>query len=395
MRVLYVAGPGNVIQTYKHWVQGEDDPSQVAITYSGQFYDVCSELNLEGYIISSYPESNQIKDNNLKIEHRPVPFMKSRSGILYHLGQIWYGINLIRSALHFQADFVIVVTGSTHLFLLLPLAKLGIKITPLLQCVLYKKNGYISNFNRFLLKLNGYFMAKGCYKIFSLSKDITDQVYEITGNSPKEIIEYLPIYRREEFSEIEPINHRSSPFQILFAGRIEINKGVFELLEIAKSLIKEGRTNFVFNFCGNGSQLETLRSLVKTEMLSDYVLCWGHCNKNKMKEMFNKCHIVVVPTTTDFIEGFNKVVVEGVLSMRPVITSSICPAINYVREAVIEVSPNDRKGYKEAILSLATDQKLYESKQQACLNLREKFYNYSNGWGEALKSVLPPIKSEE
>ena len=44
LRILYAAGPGDVIGTYRHWKEGRDDPSQIAITYSGQFYSLCKEL---------------------------------------------------------------------------------------------------------------------------------------------------------------------------------------------------------------------------------------------------------------------------------------------------------------------------------------------------------------
>ena len=391
MKILYAAGPGNVIQTYHYWLEGEDDPTQLAITYSGQFYSVCTELNLEGYLISSYPETQKTEDKKFRIEHRPIPFCKSKMGILYHLGQFWYGINLIISALRFQADVVIIVTGSTHLFLLFPLTKLGIRVTPLLQCVLWRKNQPISQFNRLLLRLNGYFLAKECYCAFSLSKDITNQVKEITNGKPPTIIEYLPIYRRQRFADLKTIDPNQTPFQILFAGRIEKNKGVFDLLEIAHSFLAEGQRKFVFNICGDGSQLITLQNLVKEKGLGSSFLCWGHCNHAQMRTMFNRSHIVVVPTTTNFVEGFNKVVVEGILSMRPVITSSVCPAINYVREGIIEVPPDDRNAYKKAILQLATDQELYKEKQQACLHLKEKFYDSSNGWGASLKGVLQEI----
>ena len=40
LRIVYAAGPGDVVGTYRHWKEGRDDPSQVAITYSGQFYDL-------------------------------------------------------------------------------------------------------------------------------------------------------------------------------------------------------------------------------------------------------------------------------------------------------------------------------------------------------------------
>jgi len=44
---------GNVIETYKHWVNGRDDPSQVSITYSAQFYEVCASWVKVGIISSS------------------------------------------------------------------------------------------------------------------------------------------------------------------------------------------------------------------------------------------------------------------------------------------------------------------------------------------------------
>ena len=54
LRILYAAGPGDVIGTYNHWINRQDDPSQVSVTYSGQFYEVCCALDAEGYVISSY-----------------------------------------------------------------------------------------------------------------------------------------------------------------------------------------------------------------------------------------------------------------------------------------------------------------------------------------------------
>lgn len=39
IKILYAAGPGDIVQTYKYWLNGVDDPSQVALTYSKQFYE--------------------------------------------------------------------------------------------------------------------------------------------------------------------------------------------------------------------------------------------------------------------------------------------------------------------------------------------------------------------
>jgi glycosyltransferase involved in cell wall biosynthesis len=107
-----------------------------------------------------------------------------------------------------------------------------------------------------------------------------------------------------------------------------------------------------------------------------------------MKEELRMAHVLIVPTTTDFIEGFNQVVVEGVLAGRPVITSSICPALSYVRDAVVEVAPDDVQGYGDAIVRLREDRGLYEEKRLACLAYQPQFYDLKQSWAAALESVL-------
>ncbi len=82
--------------------------------------------------------------------------------------------------------------------------------------------------------------------------------------------------------------------------------------------------------------LADLRAAVKEADLADVFRCHGHCNKPIMRQMYANSHVVIVPTTGDFIEGFNQVIAEAILSGRPVITSAVCPAIAYVREACIE-----------------------------------------------------------
>lgn len=385
---MYIAGPGNIIETFNYWKKGEDDPSQVAITYSGQFYDVCSTLNAEAYIISSFSEKQYLKDSHFKLENRPIPLSK-QSGVLYHLGQIIYGVGLVISALQFRPDFI-VVFNSEYSFILSILSKFGIKIIPTLHCALWSQNS-LSKIQKLLVKMNKRFLSNDCLAILSISKNINEQVKKNTNNQQKFIINFLPTYRRNEFKNVKKSNHNLSvsKFQVLFAGRIEKDKGIFILLEIAKRFKMEGINDIVFNLCGTGSQVEFLCQTAKEyEIDKNLFIYHGHCNKTEMQQLLNSSHIVIVPTTSDFAEGFNKVVVEGVLAHRPIITSSVCPALNYVKEAVVEVAPNDIKAYGDAILKLRGDSLFYEQKKQSCEKLGEKFYDYSQSWGTALKSII-------
>src|SRR5438445_12453728 len=94
LRILYAAGPGNVVGTYRHWKEGRDDPSQVSVTYSGQFYDLCRDLGAEGYVIASCPTAGRLRDGRFHLEHRPIPW-EDGPGALYHLGQVWYAFRLM------------------------------------------------------------------------------------------------------------------------------------------------------------------------------------------------------------------------------------------------------------------------------------------------------------
>ncbi|WP_088243481.1 glycosyltransferase family 4 protein [Calothrix rhizosoleniae] len=391
LRILYAAGPGNVIGTYQHWIQGQEDPSQVSLTYSGQFYDVCRDLDAQAYVISSCRDKKILHEGQFIIEHRPVPLPKA-SGILYYLNNIWYGLGLIISAFRFRANVAVVADGTTQWFILSVLPFLGVKVIPSLHCVLWPKYFHPSKIQRFISTLNRHLFANACSTILIASDDIREQVLEITRAHHRPMVPFLPTYRRPEFAGIGEPDKQGSPFRILFAGRIESNKGVFNVLEIAKLFAKENRQDIRFDICGNGSALESLRLAVNQAGLDSSFFCHGHCNKSQMREMFNRAHVVIVPTRTDFVEGFNQVVVEGILSGRPVVTSAVCPALSYVRDAVVEVPPDDTKAYGDALLKLCDDHEFYDQKRQACLGLQEQFYDTSQSWGAKLKSILLAIQ---
>lgn len=393
LRVLYAAGPGDIIETYSHWVKGQDDPSQVSVTYSSQFFQVCRAIDAQAYVISSCPQKKYLHDGRFILEHRPIPLRKA-SGILYHLGQVWYGLQLIASAIHFRANAAIVADGTTHWFVLLLLPLLGVQVIPSLHCGLWRKHIPQRRVDKLLLKLSQYLFAHCCAAILTVSDEISEQVAQLTANQHRLIRTFSPIYKRSQFAQLDAPSQERSPFRVLFAGRIERNKGVFDLLEIAKRMQALGRQDITFDLCGNGSALEELRLAAKQAGVDSSFICHGHCNKTQMREMFNQSHAMIVPTRTDFAEGFNKVVVEGVLSGRPVVTSSVCPAVSYVRDAVVEVPPDDLTAYGDALMQLCSDRKFYQQKQQSCLALQEQFYDDSRSWGTAVQSILLAIQED-
>ncbi|MBD2778379.1 glycosyltransferase family 4 protein [Iningainema tapete] len=391
LRILYAVGPEDVIEAYNYWLKGQDAPSQVSVTFSSQFYAVCQALDAKGYVIAQSNKKEFIQDDRLIVERRPVP-LPLATGVLYHVRQIWCGLSLLASALRFRANVVVADSGTTYWFVLSLFSWLGLCVIPSLHCMLWCKYLPLRLVDKLNLALSRHLFAHNSQAILVASLDIAKQISQITKGKHQPILEFFSSYRRADFANIpEPSLERES-WRVLFAGRVEQSKGVFDLLEIAHRFATLGRQDIIFDICGEGSALEPLRQTAHQLGVDSSFICHGYCTKTQMRSMFGSSHVVIVPTKTDFIEGFNRVVCESILSGRPVVTSAVCPALSYVRDAVVEVPPDDVQAYGDALLELYSNYQLYEQKRRACLEVQEQFYDNSKSWGAGLKQILMTIQ---
>lgn len=374
-----------------HWVLGQDDPSHFAITYAQHFYELASKFNAKSWLISSRDKKGSIEDENFKIEFRSLKH-HFRSSIAYFAGQFWSGLRLIVSAILFRTDILITTQDRTFWFLLGILPLFGIKIVPTIHCTLWPKYKRLTTVQRIIHKLNSWFFQYGCVEICVVSEDIKDQILKITNGRSRPIRTFVPTYREAFLDDIKIQSYESQAdvFKVLFAGRVETSKGVYLLLEVAKKLIAI-KPNCIFNVCGTGGEVENLKAAALKAGIAKQFIVHGHCKRDKLRKMYEMTHVVVVPTTKDFVEGFNKVVAEGVIVGRPIVTSSVCPALSVVKDAAVEVLPDDVDEYCNAILKLATDKRFYEQKQKNAMALRKQFFSYSKSWQAQVESVVQKI----
>ncbi|MDB9495536.1 glycosyltransferase [Spirulina major CS-329] len=387
LKILYASGPVDAASVYNYWRNGEVDPNHCTLPFVYQFFDLCRSLNAQFYVLSRCQRPGVIQDGNGKIKHSPVPFETS-SPLLYYGGQLWAGLHLIWEAIAYRPDVLVIQGGRVFPFFLSPIAWLGIKVVPSYHCVLWAKYRPQSQAMKLIWALNRRLFTKDATAILSTSPDITAQIHELTQGKPRPITQFLSIYQPDQFNDFAPPQHDQSCFKILYVGRMRENKGIFDLLTIAQRFRAEDYTTIQIDLCGTGPDLEPLQAAAAAAGLSDRFVCHGHCSRPVLLEKYEQAQVVIVPTTTRFVEGFNQVVLEGVLSGRPVITSAVCPAIHYVREAVMEVPPDDVQAYGDAILKLYHDPELYHEKHRTCLEIRDRFFDLSQGWGAKFHSIL-------
>jgi len=382
---IYVEGPGNIVESLTRWNQKEDYISETALTFSGQVFDFFEKNKLNSISVSHFPETKSIQFDNFVAFSKPKIMLKGGFG--YHLSQIMYGIYLISICFKYRPTYLHITNGVTHWFILAPLKMLGIKIFPQFHNTFWAK-GFPpkSKFRNVLLKLDAWFLIHIADVAICCSPEIKSQIEEITQGRNCPTFVFKAQFNRQNFQNPLPSPaHSSKPFVIVFAGRIEENKGVFDILSIGKLLQDR---SIEFHLCGGGSDLDRLKTKCTEMGLNESVKIHGRLNRPELLEIYSKGHAVIVPTRSDFCEGLPLVVIEGVLIGRPVITSMLSNALDVLGPAIIEATAENIESYINAIITLSTNASVFAEKQAACKGLREQFLDGEQGLANVLANTL-------
>lgn len=388
MKILYAEAAGDVIQAYRFWMNGEDDPGQMALTCSGEFAEFCRESGAHAYIVAANSNQQLFQNRNFVIEQRAKD--QSRGGIFYHLAEIRYGLGLLKTALRHRAEAAVLCSGTTHYFVMSLFRLAGMQVIPVMHNTLWPCGSPPTGaLERFIMALNCYFFRWGATALIAVSPECLRQVEQITEGKHCPAFEMKIQFRRECFETIPAVPpHDRRPFRILFAGRIIENKGIFDLLEIAKAIEERAPGCVAWELCGAGPDLDELRKRHHEMNLENIVTIHGWTTPAKLREVMGKSHLSVVPTRSDFAEGLAMTVIEAILAGRPVVTSPVVPALEVVRSACVEARTNCVESYVEAILKVLGDGDYYRELCNSCPSLVEQFYDRRLGFRAVLHNAV-------
>jgi len=184
------------------------------------------------------------------------------------------------------------------------------------------------------------------------------------------------------------------PFRVAFVGRIERNKGVFDILAMARDLSVACPVPVRFDICGDGTDLVALREAAAAAGLEDRVHIRGRLERAELLDVYRRSHAIIVPTRSDFCEGMPLVCAEAALSGRPVITSRLSNALPVVGPMIVEAEPEAIADYVAAITRLATDPALWGRLHDATQACRAQFLDRSKSYAAAIDAVLTHLSGE-
>ncbi len=391
-RILYAIGPGDAVQAYRDWKSGQATISETSLTYSSQLFEFCRDNQMDVWAISSHQRSELINDGQFRVENRPKKPNKA-CGLRYHVQQLRYALSLLRSALRYKADLVIIDSGTTHWFFLTLFKLLGIRVVAGMHNVFWPA-GYPpkSWIHKLILRLDGWFISRFLDAAYGVSPECGRQVHILAGGRPVTFFQYRAQFRKHDFSGLKLPDYELRPFRVLFASRVERNKGVFDLIDMAAELKLRRPNQVMFDICGGGSILDELRSEVAMRGLDDVVKLHGFLNRPELLRVYEQSHLVIVPTRSDFCEGMPMVCAEAVLSGRPVLSSRVSNALDVLDEAIIEARTDDTEDYVAKIEQILDHRDIYDKCAGACSIASLQFIDRSRGKTAVLGKVLEALR---
>ncbi len=145
---------------------------------------------------------------------------------------------------------------------------------------------------------------------------------------------------------------------ILFAGRIDREKGLFDLVECGKYICND-RPDVFFIIAGKGRDLQKVQRKIRKAGLQDRFIFLGQVEKDKLVKLYQNATIFVLPS---YHEGLPTVLLEAMSCGLPVIATDVRGNRDLISngENGIIVRPRAPNKLAKAIITLLEDEKTKE-----------------------------------
>jgi glycosyltransferase involved in cell wall biosynthesis len=289
------------------------------------------------------------------IEVIRVPFIPVYPFYIYVHGTF---VNKLFKSLESQIDIVHIHTP------LPPLIKTSLPIITTVHTPMLTDNQYIqvSSIYSLFSKISARFVSyplelkliKASDMITTVSNTIAREMKEY-GLNPSDISVMYNGVDEKFFYPTQKTSKENGKY-IMYVGRIDREKGLFDLVECGRYVCNE-MNNVYFILAGNGRDLSRLKQKTKKVGLENKFKFLGQVDKNQLVKLYQNASIFVLPS---YHEGLPGVVLEAMSCGLPVITTDVRgnrDLISNGKNGII-VSSRAPKKLADAIISILNDDKM-------------------------------------
>jgi len=183
-------------------------------------------------------------------------------------------------------------------------------------------------------------------------------------------------------------------FSIRYLGRLEREKGIFDLLDAVERLARPGTPRIDLEYVGGGSRLAELQEEITRRSLRQWVSIRGPVPHDQVPALLALTDLLVLPSYT---EGSPTIVYEAMLAGVPVIATRVGSLPDQFRDGVdiLFVETGEPEGLADAIRRLVADAGLRTRlRKEAGVKARDLVARYLPTQLEFIERVLAADASE-
>jgi glycosyltransferase involved in cell wall biosynthesis len=213
------------------------------------------------------------------------------------------------------------------------------------------------------------FLLKKARFILTVSPNINSDLIKFCSNT--ELIKPMISIDSEDLK----INREfviPKTWKFVYVGRVELRKGIYDLIEIADVLINRG-VNLELSIIGGGDLFDEVNEIINKNKLNEKIKILGLISsKETLKKIYDQSDVFIF---TSHDEGFPRVLYEAMASSLPIFTTFVggIPGRMINQENCIEIPVNDSSNAAEIIFNNLRDiellQKIGTNAQRTLTNL--------------------------
>ena len=395
-RISYLPGPGDLKSTYRYWRSGQHDPNIPSITYSAMFFDLCQHLEAEAQIIvrgMPVPEDETIDS----FRFDGVAHEMSGDRLEWLNGSGDYAERCIEKVDAFAPDFLIISLDFPvkHLPRLAEgrrvILTMHNTLWPMGQKQFDLKSGLKDSLKiglktgvkkailaRYLSKIDAAICTSG---------ECANQLTKVVADDLPTFVSVPQQHTTVEYKQLLVLEESK---RFVFLGRLELNKGVLDLLDAFES-IYQNHNDLTLEYVGSGPALEHLQQEVSRRGMEQQVFLRGRVPASEIHQILSNAYALVCPTRLDFFEGLAFVCFEAAIHGVPSILTEVVPARDLLGDSCIVVPPNSPEKLAQALDDLVNDPAHQLSLARKAREAGRVTYDRSQSWGSNVYKAIAEI----